>query len=100
MATISPVPIDILFWLLLVTLAALQIADFITTRIVLDRGGYEQNPVAVFLMKLLTVDGFLTAKAILVTAIGYMVGQESLWLLVAVTAFYMWIIHHNLKSIK
>ena len=61
---------DILFWLLLVTFAALQIADFITTRIVLDRGGYEQNPVAVFLMKLLTVDGFLGAKAILVTAIG------------------------------
>ena len=86
---------DPVFWLLLVTLAGLQVADFVTTRIVLDRGGYEQNPVAVFFMEMLTVNGFLAVKTIVVTAIGYFV-----WLLAAITAVYAWVIHHNMKSIN
>ncbi len=92
--------IDPVFWLLLVTLASLQVADFVTTRIVLDRGGYEQNPVAAFFMKLLTVNGFLAVKTIVVTVIGYVVGQESVWLLAAITAVYAWVIHYNMKSIN
>jgi len=91
---------DPVFWLLLVTLASLQVADFVTTRIVLDRGGYEQNPVAVFFMKILTVNGFLVVKGIAVTAMGYYIGVNSLWLLAAVIMFYVWIIHHNMKSIN
>ena len=91
---------DPVFWLLLVTLAGLQVADFVTTRIVLDRGGYEQNPVAVFFMEMLTVNGFLAVKTIVVTAIGYFVGQESVWLLAAITAVYAWVIYHNMKSIN
>ena len=91
---------DPVFWLLLVTLAALQIADFVTTRIILDKGGYEQNPVAVFLMEMLTVNGFLGIKAVVVTVIGYVVGQETIFMLIAIVAVYLSVIHHNMLSIK
>ena len=94
-----PLPTDPFFWLLLLILALLQVADLVTTRIILDRGGHEQNPVAVILMEMLTVNGFLVAKGILVIAAGYYVGLQSLWALGGLTAFYGWIIHHNMKSI-
>ena len=95
-----PLPTDPIFWLLLVTLASLQVADFVTTRIVLDRGGHEQSPVAAFLMEMLTVNGFLVIKSVVVTVIGYYVGQETIFLLIAIVAVYLSVIHHNMKSIK
>ena len=94
-----PLPTDPYFWLLLLILTFLQVADAVTTRIILDRGGHEQNPVAIVLMELLTVNGFLVAKGLFVVALGYILGLQSLWILGGVTAFYGWIIHHNMKSI-
>lgn len=95
-----PFPADPIFWAFLTILADLQVADFVTTRIILDRGGYEQNPVAKFFMELLTVNGFLVIKGFFVVAAGYYIGLHSLWVMVVVVAFYVWVIRHNMKSIK
>ena len=96
----SSFPTDPIFWALLLLLAGLQVADFVTTRIVLDRGGHEQNPVAAFLMEILTVNGFLGIKSVVVTVIGYYVGQETIFMLIAIIAVYLSVIHHNMLSIK
>lgn len=56
-----------------------QLLDWITTRTIMTNGsGHEGDPVSAWLMGKLTMDGFLAAKTLVVTAIGYWTGTESL----------------------
>jgi hypothetical protein len=50
-------------------------------------------------MELMTVNVFLVVKGVFVVFLGYILGLQSLWILGGVTAFYGWVIHHNMKSI-
>lgn len=53
---------------------ALQALDFLTTAIVLRRGGYEANPLVNQLMRLDPLSGLLAAKLLVVT-----LGAATIW---------------------
>ena len=76
-----------------------QLGDWYSTRVILNRGGREQNPVAKRLMDLLSIDGFLFVKTVGVTAIGYWVGSQMWFALVGIILFYVFVLMHNWKSL-
>ena len=75
-----------------------QLADWYSTHTIISKGGYEQNPVAKKMMGIMTMDGFLAAKAALVTAIGFGLANISAFAIIPLIAIYVWIIIHNWKS--
>lgn len=83
---------------LTICLALLQVADWYTTRTILAKGGYEQNPVSKWLIDELGVDEFLVCKGVAVTIAGLYIGMESEDLLAAVVVIYVVVVYHNLKS--
>ena len=83
---------------LTIALGILQLFDFYTTRTIISCGGYEQNPVMAKVFSLIGVDTALVIKGILVTVIGWIVGQQSIFVLGALVALYAAVIVHNWKS--
>ena len=83
---------------LTIAFSILQIADWYTTRTIISCGGYEQNPVMAKVFSLIGVDTALVIKGILVTVIGWIVGQQSIFVLGALVALYAAVIVHNWKS--
>ncbi len=79
-------------------IALSQLLDWYSTRTILGRGGYEQNPVASKGMKLLGVNGYLGVKSVVVTVLGYFAGTQSLWLALTILLVFVGVLVHNWKS--
>ena len=75
-----------------------QLGDWYSTRTILSKGGVELNPVAKRLMDVFGMDGFLSAKTVVVTALGYYVGSQQWWLLVGLIVFYVFVVIYNWRS--
>ena len=84
---------------LVVALGITQALDWYSTRRILGKGGIEQNPVAKWFMDRMTVDGFLGAKAVAVTGIGYWLSGPYTALLVLLIVFYAGVLAYNWKSL-
>ena len=84
--------------ILALVLAITQLLDWYTTRTILNKGGYEQNPVMAKMFALLGVDAALVVKGILVVALGWFIGQQSIIVLQCLIILYVTVIIHNWKS--
>ena len=84
---------------LLILLAALQAADWSTTRTILALGGYERNPAVRWLMGGMGTDPALALKTALVCAIGALLLHWPWPFLAALTAAYAWVVWSNLRVI-
>ena len=84
-----------LLYILIFILFLLQLIDSYTTRMVLNNGGVEMNPIAKKLMNIFTINGYLAGKGVVVTALGYFVGKENLWILVGICTWYGFWMYHN-----
>ena len=82
-----------------ISIAVFQLYDWWSTRTILAMGGDELNPVARKGIELLGVDGYLGAKAVAVTALGYFAGQQNIWFAVAVLATYVAATVYNSRSV-
>jgi hypothetical protein len=80
-------------------LFALQLFDWYSTRTVLKRGGIEQNPIAAEGMKILGMDGFLGAKTVFVTCVGFYLSEVAPSLVWGLCAVYLYVALHNAKSL-
>ena len=86
--------------LLLILLAALQVADGYTTSRILANGGKELNPVMAKLFEIAGIKSVLIAKGVFVMALGYYVGTQSIELLFFICLAYLVVIHHNYKEMQ
>lgn len=94
----------------LAILSALKLADLVTTRAVLKLDGSERNKVMVKLFEKLGIDGALILTGAIVVALGYAmavavptIAAESpwaTWLPWMLLALYVWVVIHNLQSIR
>ena len=85
-------------------LSALKLADLVTTSAALKISGTERNKVMVKLFKILGIDGALFLTGAIVVALAYTmavavpaIAAESPW---AVLALYVWVVIHNLQTIR
>lgn len=89
--------IDLLF----VIVAALQIADAVTTTMALDRGGFEMNPILRWLFEWIGLNAtFLITKGVglvLLFMYGHMLHIAAWLVLIAV---YVWVVHNNVKTVR
>ncbi len=83
---------------LTIILAATQALDYHTTTHVLDKGGKELNPVMVACFRSIGMHATLITKGIMVVGLGYWLGTQNIYVLAAVTAFYIGIIAYNYRS--
>jgi hypothetical protein len=88
-----------MIYLLSLTFFILQALDWYTTRTILKNGGYEQNPVMVFVFKYVNIDVAMGIKAILLTLVGYAIGLVYPLLLVILIVIYLFVVIHNWKSL-
>ena len=90
-----------MIYLLTFTLFTLQLGDWYTTRTILKNGGREQNSLINFLFNLNkeNVDLVLCIKALVSTALGYLIGIEYPLLLVGLIFVYFAVVIHNWKSL-
>ena len=81
--------------------ALLQLFDWYSTSVILKRGGYEQNTVMVKLFNLNknNVDLVMGLKFILLSPLGYFIGEAIPLCLVFLIAVYSWVAYHNWKSL-
>ncbi len=77
-----------------------QALDYHTTTSILDKGGKELNPVMAKLFSLFGMRPTLVVKGTAVTALGYWLGTQNIYVLAAITAFYIGIILYNYRSMK
>jgi len=85
--------------LLSFTFFILQCLDWYTTSTILKNGGYEQNPVMVFVFKYVNINVAMGFKSILLTLLGYAIGLVYPLLLVVLIIIYLVVIIHNWKSL-
>ena len=88
-----------MIYLLTFILFLFQLADWYSTRTILAKGGYEQNPVMAFIFKHLGVDIGLGVKTILVTFLGFVAGNLLFPALVFIVLTYCFVLYHNWKSL-
>jgi hypothetical protein len=79
-------------------LFALQLADSYSTRMILSKGGVERNKIAKTLMGMFGVTGFLTIKTFGVSAAGYWIGTQNIYLLATVICWYFIVVRYNWRS--
>lgn len=81
--------------------ALLQLFDWYSTSVILKRGGYEQNLVMVKLFNLNknNVDLVMGLKFILLSPLGYFIGEAVIYCLMFLIAVYSWVAYHNWKSL-
>ena len=81
--------------------ALLQLFDWYSTSVILKRGGYEQNTVMVKLFNLNknNVDLVMGLKFILLSPLGYFIGEAVIYCLIFLIAVYSWVAYHNWKSL-
>lgn len=89
---------------LLIAFIALQIADAVTTYLVINKGGYEKNPVVAWGMKQIgLVPALMAYKGIGVAAglvLYHYADQGGSYLLAALTALYGWVVWNNYKAYR
>ena len=85
---------------LLILLAAMQAADWWTTRTILALGGYERNPAVRWLMGKLGTDAALAVKTVIVVAIGAVLLRWPWPFLAALNALYAWVVWSNWRVIE
>jgi len=88
-----------MIYILSLTFFILQCLDWYTTRTILKNGGYEQNPVMVFVFKYVNIDVALCIKMILLSIGGYFIGLAMPLLLVGLIILYLFVVIHNGKSL-
>jgi hypothetical protein len=88
-----------MIYALSLTFFILQSLDWYTTRTILKNGGYEQNPVMVFMFKYCDIDVAMGIKAILLSIGGYFIGLTIPILLVTLIVIYLFVVIHNWKSL-
>lgn len=87
-------------------LIALNVADWRTTRAALTSGiGRELNPVMAWLMARMGIDTVLIVKVLLVSVMAWLLAFHTpplrgLSTLVALAAFYVWIVVNNLRVLR
>ena len=88
-----------MIYAMIAILIALQIADGVTTYMVLTRGGSELNPVVDWLIKKLGLEtGLFVAKGVaiaLIAGVGFALGLPDWWLALMCVAYLM-IVFNNL----
>ena len=89
---------------LLITFIALQIADGLTTYLVISKGGYEKNPIVAWGMKQIGLIPALVAYKGLGVAAGatlyHFADHGGGYGLGFLTALYCWVVWHNYKAYK
>jgi hypothetical protein len=88
-----------MIYILSLTFFILQCLDWYTTRTILKNGGYEQNPVMVFVFKYCNIDVALCIKMIALSIGGYFIGLAIPILLVGLIILYLFVVIHNGKSL-
>ena len=88
-----------MIYILTLTFFILQLLDWYSTRTILKKGGYEQNPVMAFVFKYVNVDVALAIKAVLLGIVGYYIGLVLPILLVGLIIIYLAVVIHNGKSL-
>lgn len=87
--------------LLFVLFALLQLADAVTTIIVLDKGGREANPVMNWLFdKFEVIPTFIITKGVVIALFWYYSEAIPLAVWLAMIAFYSWVVYNNLGIIE
>lgn len=76
-----------------------QLGDWYSTRTILNKGGVEQNAIMATVFKLIGVDTALAIKTIVVPILGYVVGIQSIYVLIGLVLLYVWVLYHNWKSL-
>ena len=83
-------------YILTAALVITQLGDWYTTRTALKSGkGSEANKLAAWGMRKLGVDGYLAWKFAIVSAVGYVIGSQSLYTLGALVTFYSVVVINN-----
>ena len=88
-----------MIYILFLTFLILQALDWYTTRTILKNGGYEQNPVMVFVFKYVNIDVALCIKMIALSIGGYFIGLGMPLLLVGLIILYLFVVVQNWKSL-
>ena len=104
-----------MIYLLTIIFGLLQLFEWYSTVTIINRGGYEQNPVMAFVFKFVKPNIAMGIKAILLTWLGYLLGMIPLviqikeisidftipspYLLIPLIAIYSWVAYHNGKSL-
>lgn len=116
-----------MIYLLTIIFGLLQLFDWYSTVTIINRGGYEQNPVMAFVFKYVKPKIAMGIKGILVTWLGYLLATipivvkikeisidfliqytlelnidftiPSPYLLIPLIAIYSWVAYHNGKSL-
>ncbi|TMV09830.1 hypothetical protein FGK63_01810 [Ruegeria sediminis] len=81
--------------------AVLQIADVVTTRRILARGGRELNPIVAYLMDLVGDPGWIFAKLMFaVIAAAVIVDRDAIWLLWLLNVVMAAVVLHNVRGLR
>lgn len=86
-------------WALLALFLALQLADAITTAIVLRSGGRELNPAMAWLMRATGVRAALAIKVLVVGAAGVGAALHAPAMLIVLCTAYSFVVIHNWRQI-
>ena len=84
--------------MLTVALAVTQLLDWYSTRTILRHGGRERNWIMAALFEDFGMDAVLCVKSVLVTAAGWWIGAQMIWVLAALVIFYIGILIYNWRS--
>jgi len=87
----------VLFFTLLLT--TFNVVDWCTTRSILKAGGTEENPIAKFWMRFVSLDVYLACKTALAAYVGYHLGFVLLPLLIAITVMYGFFMARNFRNL-
>lgn len=99
----------ILIYLLALLLAALNVADWRTTRAALISGvGREYNPIMAWLMGKLGMEPVLIAKVVIMASVSWLIAAfyaplvpwAAIALLAILDAFYVWVVVNNLRVLR
>lgn len=89
---------------LLIAFVALQIADGVSTYLVINKGGYEANPIVAWGLNHLGLAPGLIAYKGLGVVLGYVLyklaDHGGNYLLAVLIAFYGGVVYHNYKAYK
>ena len=89
-----------MIYLLTIILFITQLGDWWTTHTILERGGYEVNPIMKKLFDVFGVDITFCIKGMIVTQLGFYLGLQNIWYLGATIALYVIVLANNLYQLR
>lgn len=87
-------------YLLILAVAALQWADWATTRAAIARGGHEANPLIAHLISTLGFDRAFVVKGVAVVSLGIWTEWMMPWSAGVIALIYCWIAWHNTRVMR